>query len=42
MATLRHISHKLLKRETTLKVGIQGKRLQVGWRQGYPLKVLLG
>ncbi len=29
MATLRQISHNQLKRETSLKVGIQGKRLQV-------------
>ena len=41
LATLWNISHNLLKRESSLKVSIQGKRLQAGWREDYLLKVLL-
>ena len=37
MATLRQISHNQLKWETSLKVCIQGKRLQAGWREDYLL-----
>ena len=40
LATLRQVTHNLLKRETSLKVGIQGKRLQAGWREDYLMKVL--
>ena len=41
MATLKQIAHNQLKRETSLEAGIQGKRLQAGWREDYLLKVLL-
>jgi predicted transposase YbfD/YdcC len=39
---LRRTALSLLKRESSLKVGIKNKRLTAGWDQGYLEKVLLG
>jgi len=41
-SVLRHIALNLLKAETSVKVGIKGKRLKCGWDHDYLLKVLLG
>ena len=40
LATLRRIAHIRLQNEITLKVGIQGKQCNAGWRDDYLLKVL--
>ena len=37
---LRRIALNLLKKEQTVKIGIQAKRLKAGWNHDYLLKVL--
>jgi predicted transposase YbfD/YdcC len=42
MAVLRHLALNLLKRETSLRAGIQAKRNRAGWDNAYLTKVLFG
>ncbi len=42
LSVLRRIALNLLKKDRTLKVGIENKRLRAGWDNAYLLKVLLG
>jgi hypothetical protein len=41
-AVMRHIALNLLKRDTSLKVGVKSKRLAAGWDHDYLLKLLAG
>ncbi|MCL4500736.1 MAG: ISAs1 family transposase, partial [Deltaproteobacteria bacterium] len=40
LAILRHLATNMLKRENSLKGGIQTKRLKAAWDHAYLLKVL--
>lgn len=40
LALLRRVALSLLKRDTTAKVGIKGKRLKAGWNEQYLLHIL--
>lgn len=40
MALLRHIALNILKRETSLKIGVKARRKRAGWDDTYLLKVL--
>jgi predicted transposase YbfD/YdcC len=40
LALIRRLALLLLKRETSVKVGLQAKRLRAGWKNDYLLKVL--
>jgi dephospho-CoA kinase len=40
LALLRKLTHNLLKHETSLKAGIQSKRLNAAWDRQYLLKIL--
>lgn len=42
MATIRKIAHNALKKNTSSKSGVKGKRLQAGWDDRYMEEILLG